>query len=264
MGITPIVTAALVGGGASIAGGLIGAAGAKSAARTQQQTAQEQMAAQQAAGQQAMQINTDAMNRTNALYAPYVQEGVTGMGRLNELLPYLSTPYDPTMAQLEQTPGYQFTLEQGLKSVQNANAAKGLGISGAALKGAAQYATGLAQNTYAQNARIYQQNQQQIGNLLTTMGANGQNALNAQTQADLGYTGNTSNALTGQTNQAAQTAMSGATAGASGTMGATNAITSGLANAANIYNQNAMLQAILAQNGKSGGSGNAYMPTGRF
>jgi hypothetical protein len=54
----------------------------------------------------------------------------------------------PTQAQLEATPGYQFTLQQGLESTQNSAAARGLGNSGAALKGAATYATGLANQTY--------------------------------------------------------------------------------------------------------------------
>ena len=53
-------------------------------------------------------------------------------------------------ATLEQTPGYQFALSQGLQATQNSAAARGLGVSGAALKGAATFATGLADNTYQQ------------------------------------------------------------------------------------------------------------------
>ena len=70
--------------------------------------------------------------------------------------------WNPTQAGLEQTPGYQFTLSQGLKSTQNAAAARGLGVSGAALKGADTFATGLANQTYNQQyqnaANQYQQN----------------------------------------------------------------------------------------------------------
>jgi hypothetical protein len=57
-------------------------------------------------------------------------------------------PGTMTQAQLEQTPGYQFNLSQGLKATQSAAAARGLGVSGASLKGAATYATGLADSTY--------------------------------------------------------------------------------------------------------------------
>jgi hypothetical protein len=49
---------------------------------------------------------------------------------------------------LEATPGYQFTRQQGLQATQSAAAARGLGVSGAALKGAAKFATGLADQTY--------------------------------------------------------------------------------------------------------------------
>ena len=62
-----------------------------------------------------------------------------------------------TQAQLEQTPGYQFTLQQGLQATQSSAAARGLGVSGAALKGAATYATGLADNTYKDQFGIAQQ-----------------------------------------------------------------------------------------------------------
>jgi hypothetical protein len=57
-------------------------------------------------------------------------------------------PGTMTQSQLEQTPGYQFNLAQGLKATQSAAAARGLGVSGSSLKGAATYATGLADSTY--------------------------------------------------------------------------------------------------------------------
>ena len=118
----------------------------------------------------------------------------TAPGTLNNLLglnpggdplkAYLTKPFDFTMAQLENTPGYKFTLDQGLKSVQNAYAAQGLGQSGAAMKGAADYAEGLASNTFQQNFSDYLAQNQQIYNLLT---GQQQMALNAELgQANVG------------------------------------------------------------------------------
>jgi len=208
---------------AIIGSSVVGAAGAMSAAHTQSSAAKSVAKNQLAAGQ-------DAATKLQ----PFVDEGKVGMGYLNSNLPYLTTPYAPTMEQLQATPGYQFTLDQGLKSTANAAAAKGLGISGAALKGAASYATGLANNTYATNAGIYQQNQQQIGNLLTGMVGAGQNAAAGQ-----------GNLITGQANAAGQTQMNGATAAASGIVGASNAISNGLGN---LY-QNNLVNQMLAQNG---------------
>lgn len=65
--------------------------------------------------------------------------------------------FDPKAIQaaLEATPGYQFTRDQGQKAVQNSYAAKGLGSSGAAMRGAADYATGLAGQTYEQRLQDY-------------------------------------------------------------------------------------------------------------
>jgi hypothetical protein len=58
--------------------------------------------------------------------------------------------FNPTEQQLEQTPGYQFTLNQGLNNLDSRLAAKGLNLSGAQAKGIADYTTGLADQTYQQ------------------------------------------------------------------------------------------------------------------
>jgi hypothetical protein len=61
--------------------------------------------------------------------------------------------WNPTMEGLAQTPGYQFTLDQGLRATQSSAAARGLGMSGAAMRGAADYAGGLASKTYDQQLK---------------------------------------------------------------------------------------------------------------
>lgn len=58
------------------------------------------------------------------------------------------------LQQLQSSPGYQFTLQQGLQGVDRSSAARGLLNSGAAVKGATDYASGLAQQTY--NNRVSQ------------------------------------------------------------------------------------------------------------
>lgn len=98
----------------------------------------------------------------------------------------LTQAFNPTMQQLQSTPGYQFTLGQGLKSVQNSYAAKGLGSSGAALKGAADYATGDASTTYNQQFQNYLQQNQSIYNMLT--GQSGQGLQGASALAGVGTT----------------------------------------------------------------------------
>lgn len=76
-------------------------------------------------------------------------------------------PGQMTQAQLEATPGYQWNLAQGEKAVQSAAASRGLGMSGASLKGAATYATGLADSTYKTQFDIQQQRFADLLNLNT-------------------------------------------------------------------------------------------------
>ena len=91
----------------------------------------------------------------------------------------------PTQAQLAQTPGYQFELQQGEEATNNSAAARGLSSSGAALKGADAYANNLADTNYQNN---YQ-------DLLGTEGAQqtlGQNEFTNSLNTAQGYQ-NTSN-----------------------------------------------------------------------
>ena len=95
--------------------------------------------------QNALATQQGMFNQGQANIAPYLALGQQGAGTLQNRLTELTSPIAPppamTQADLEATPGYQFTLSQGLKAVQNSAAARGLGLSGAALKGATDYAT---------------------------------------------------------------------------------------------------------------------------
>lgn len=107
-------------------------------------------------------------------------------------------------AMLEQTPGYQFNLKQGLKAVQNSAAARGLGVSGAAEKGAADYATGLADSTYQNQFNNAVTNQTNQFNRLMALTNLGQNSAAGVGQAGIS-TGNSlaSNAIGSGNAQAA-------------------------------------------------------------
>lgn len=124
--------------------------------------------------------------------------------------PMGATPFDP-QSFLEKTPGYQFIKNQGLQATQNSYASHGLSESGAALKGAANYAEGLASTTYEQRLQDYFQ-------LL----GGGQNAA-----MGLGGFGTQAGLNMGNT------AMSGAAATAAGTVGSANAISGGITGVAN-------------------------------
>lgn len=105
-------------------------------------------AAQREATQTAAGIATQQYQRTRDDLAPFRQTGIDASAELKDRLPFLTSPIVMDQETLEGTPGYKFALTQGLKGVQNSVAARGLGVSGAALKGAATFATGLADSTY--------------------------------------------------------------------------------------------------------------------
>ena len=152
-------------------------------------------------------------------------------------------------------------MAQGLKSTQNAAAARGLGVSGAALKGAATYSTGLADSTYQQQYNNASNNLTQAqntfqglyGDLGTQAQLGGNVAVQQGTQAQ-GYANSSNNLITG-----------GGNATASGIIGSTNALTGGLSGVgtaisnygttSNALNQNLLLQNYL------GNSGSQYQPT---
>jgi hypothetical protein len=136
--------------------------------------------AQKAAAQKASDTAMAQYNTTRGDLAPYRAIGTDAGNRLNSRLDELTAPINMTQAQLEQTPGWQFTNYQGQKAVQNAASARGLGVSGAALKGAANFATGLADQTYKTQFDIANTNQTNAYNRLKSLVDVGENA-SAQT-----------------------------------------------------------------------------------
>lgn len=167
--------------------------------------------------------------------APFMKTGQNALGALapligaqeggNPLTSPLTSMFNPTMEQLAQTPGYQFTLDQGLRNVQNSFAAKGLGSSSNALRGAADYATGLASQTYQQQFQNYWNQNQNIYNMLAGLGNTGlQAATGAATSAGQ-FASGIGNALQGYGN-----------AQGAGTLGANNALFSGLNSAYGLLN----------------------------
>jgi hypothetical protein len=103
----------------------------------------------------------------------------------------------PTAQQVQNTPGYQFQLQQGQQAVQRQAAASGLLNSGGTAKALDQYSQGLA-STYYQNAfnNSLQGYQTNYSNTLNSLGQAQNMGLNASSQfnqAAMNY-GNTSGA----------------------------------------------------------------------
>jgi hypothetical protein len=160
-------------------------------------------------------------------------------------------PGQMTQAELEQTPGYQFNLSQGLKATQSAAAARGLGVSGASLKGAATYATGLADSTYQNQFNNAQTRFQNSLNLNTAQQGNLTNQYNRLlnvAQLGEGAANQTGQIGASLTNQAGQFLQQGSLAQTAGTAGVGNAVTGGINN----FLANQFLQQVVGGGGTAG------------
>lgn len=132
--------------------------------------------AQKEATDKAAAIAQQQYQQSRSDLAPYRDMGGRAGAELESRLPFLTSPITMDQETLEKTPGYQFTKTQGLKAVQNSAAARGLGVSGAALKGAATFATGLADNTYQNQFNNENTNRTNAYNRLKGLIDTGENA----------------------------------------------------------------------------------------
>jgi hypothetical protein len=207
----------LISGGVSAAAGvgsaLIGGNAAKEAARTQVKAADKAAAAQE-----------KRYGEIKGTLEPYMTAGLEGLEGVQDLLGLGDGQLggQDIQSYLASLPGYQFVREQGLMATQNAYAAKGLGSSGAALKGAAEYSTGLADSTY----------QSQLNNFYSLANV-GQNAATSLGQIGMQSQSEVNQLTTG-----------GAAATAAGTVGAANATISGLGTVAGAVDNTSMMLAL--------------------
>ena len=118
---------------------------------------------------------------------PYEQAGRSG---LNLLQQYLTGDPMATQNRLEQSPGYQFRLQQGQNSIQNLLASRGGLKSGAAMKALEEFAQGTASQEFG-NQVGYLQNLSNMGQQSATAMGNAEmmastNMANASQQGILG------------------------------------------------------------------------------
>lgn len=210
--------------GVSAAAGLAGSAMQSSASQSAANT--QAQAANNASGLQWNMFQQLQQNQQ-----PYMNLGQTSIGQMESLLNIggggllnNQFSFNPTMQQLEQTPGYQFTLNRGEQAVNNQMAAQGLNLSGPQGMALANYASGLASQTYQQqyqNALTNFQTNYNVGanqySRLAGLVGLGQNAAAGVGNAGIQTGANMSNTLT-----------SGAAASAAGTIGSANAASNGL------------------------------------
>lgn len=210
----PLSLSLLLGAGASLLSGFLGSTAATKASDTQAAATDKATA---------LQAATIAQARADA--QPWLDAGKAALQQYQGELGLSKTGAGgtPFKSQFQQTPGYQFQVDQGEKGVVNNMRALGLGGSGAALKALTKYRTGLADQTY-----------QQYLDRLSGVSTGGQVA-----------EGNSSNQAIAGAQAVGQGIQDSAAATASGYVGSANAMTGALGNFSNNagsalgnYNQN--------------------------
>ena len=213
--------AALI-GGSSLVNGILGTAGAVSAANTQADAAAK-------AGQTLLA----QYNQTRGDLLPYNTAGQSAVAQLAKLYGLgaggTGTPDTAAMqTALEAYPGYQFALGQGTQAIDRSAAAKGTLLSGGTLKDLTNYAQGAASSNF--------------GNYLS-----GLNSLASLGESAGSQTGNIGASIA---SGIAGTQTAAGTANASGTVGATNAATGALSGGVNNY---LLMQALANRNNNPSG-----------
>jgi len=196
------VTVAVVGGGATLAAGYMGAKAAKEAAATS------------AAGMRyAADTNREMFNITNENLRPYREQGQVSLKDLVARMPELTRSYTAEDFNQGIDPGYQFRLAQGQKALENQYNRGGGLVSGNVMQGMQDYTQGQASQEFGAAFGRNTTNQTNIFNRLKGI-------------ADMGLsaTGTTANAATsaGQTIGSAQ-------------IGAANAEAAGITGQAKAY-----------------------------
>jgi hypothetical protein len=185
----------LIGIGGSIAGGIIGSSQEKKAA---------QIAAN--ANQQAIDLQRDIFNQTQANYKPWLDIGKSALPGIKKAV------IGGDMSGFYKSPGYQFRLDEGLKAVDRGAGARGLLGSGARLKALSDYGQGTASSEY----------QNYLNNLYNVAGM-GQTGAAGTASAGANYGSNAGNAMI---NAGAQRASGYSNAAGAMTQGINNAISS--------------------------------------
>ena len=276
------VAAAAVGAAGSIGGSLISGNASAQASKAQAANQQEAMMLQQFNLMQQQQAFAPFTKAGTAAVNTLGGTGPTGVSSMasqfapgSDFMNQVTAQWQPTMQQLQQTPGYQFTLDQGLQTVANAYSGQGLGAgtqqslvpgqagstapSGVGMKGALNYAQGLAANTYQQQFSNYMAQNAQRFNLASSGAANAFNM-----QMGTAQLGEQAQAAIGGISQNATNQMSGLQSGigasqAAGIMGQGNALAGGLASASQAPMNYAMLNALNGGSSLFGGSDTSTM-----
>jgi hypothetical protein len=217
-------TAALIGGGLSLASGLLGSSAARSAASQQSDAANNASASSLAATRETNAMQKDMYDQNAKRQEPWVGAGTSALNQLGGMMApggQLTQTFKPS--DLTTDPSYQWRLNQGTQNLNASAAARGMLGSGQNLKDITDYGQGAASQEYGAAFDRYNTNQNNLFNRLSSLSSIGQNAAagvgNQGAQVANSMSQNTMSGVNSSNNYLT----SGAAAGAAGTVGSANA-----------------------------------------
>lgn len=242
-----MVAAAAVGAVGAVGGAYLASSSASNAAKTE---------AQSAANAQSQDLAIYNQNRQDTM--PWLDQGKSALAQLGYLTGtsgntagdgvntsmggYGSLVKPFSQSDFVQDPGYQFTLAQGQKALNNSLSAKGGLLSGAAVKAGIDYNQGEANTEYNDVYNRYTQNQTDTYNRIAGLSGSGQ-----QAASNLGTLGSNEASTQGALTTGAGNAI------AAGQIASGNAWNTGLSSAGNslssIGTNNVLKQLLMSGGG---------------
>jgi hypothetical protein len=258
--------------GASLGGGLDASKAASKASDIQAQSASQATEMQKQIADQQIALQREMYQQTRDDQAPFRAAGVNALAQMQRTAGNVPGAFSFGMNDFNADPGYAFRLSEGQKALDRQAAARGGLISGGALKAAQRYGQDMGsqeyQNAYNRALTGYNSgvaSENQLYNRQAGLAGIGQTSTNLTNQAGQNYSTGVGNSLGAYGTNAGNNMMAGANARASGYVGGANALTGGLSNAANIYQNNQMMNQMQANGlNQRYGMGNTYFPSGQY
>jgi hypothetical protein len=207
---------AIIMGGATLLGSVLGFSGASKEADAQTSAANAEAAAEE----HATDIQNQQWQQTQKNLSPWMQAGQGALGKLSSLAGNEQFNFSTTGANAD--PSYQWRLQQGQDALAASAAAKGGYFSGATGEALTEDAQNTASQEYQNQYNRWMNTQQQNWNELSSLSSGGQNAA-----AGLGGLG------AQYASAAGQNAIGAAQAQGAGQIGAANAYSGALTNTSN-------------------------------
>jgi hypothetical protein len=232
---------------------------------------------QQAGAKEARGLIEGYYKQGTGYQQPYYQAGQEALGTMSDMMrngafnvdpmSYQAPTEETTNFNFESDPSYKWRMNEGISSIENSAAAKGMQLSTATLKNLQKYGQGMASQEYANAYSRFADTRDFLRNKYTGDRAFGYNsALNSYNQAadranasygrwgnmvNMGQSAanNLSNMATNAGSQVADTAIMGANARAAGTMGVGNAVGGAIGNLGQMGMYASMNNMIPAQGG---------------